>query len=57
MTEYRTAPAAQDRSEDAFGAAERARREAIAAELTEARDRQRPVPRAEVLRARDEGRS
>ena len=57
MTEYRTAPAAQDRSEDAFGAAERARREAIAAELLEARDRQRPVPRAEVLRARDEGRS
>ena len=56
MTEYRTAPAAQDRSEDAFGAAERARREAIAAALLEARDRQRPLPRAEVLRARDEGR-
>ena len=56
MTEHRTAPAAQDRSEDAIGAAERARREAIAAALLEARDRQRPLPRAEVLRARDEGR-
>lgn len=57
MPEHPTSTMKRGATDDGFAAAERARRKAIAAAILVARDRQRPMSREDMLRARDAGRA